>query len=64
MQFYLRSVHVDVRPCVVVATQAKSGNNRNDLELYKYNIEEKKNGQLSKGETFDVSEMLLGERLS
>ena len=49
---------------MVVATQAKSGNNRNDLELYKYNIEEKKNGQLSKGETFDVSEMLLGERLS
>ena len=33
VQFYLRSVHVDVRPCVVVATQAKSGSNGNDLEI-------------------------------
>ena len=33
VQFYLRSVHVDVRPRVVVATQAKSGSNGNDLEL-------------------------------
>ena len=51
VQFYLRSVHIDVRSLPRMLSRVAT---EMTLNFYKCNIEEKKNGQLSKGERLNV----------